>query len=131
LLSLLKEFAYDAVMLSGVSFGGFNLVDLRLIVRTVRKPAIAVIGQKPDNRAVREALQKHFGDWRERWRAVRNAGPLYSCRPLRAEPKLYFEARGCSPAAAERIICSSSLISRLPEPVRVAGLLARGVGLVA
>jgi len=131
LVSLLKGFAYDAVMLSGVSFGGFNLVDLRRIAKIVGKPAIAVIGEKPDNGAVREALRKHFGDWRERWRAVRNAGPLHSCRPLKAEPKLYFEVRGCSPAAAERFICSSSLVSRLPEPVRVAGLLARGLGLVA
>lgn len=127
LTSLLRTLSYDVVMLSGVSFGGFNLVDLKLLARKVGRPVIAVIREKPDNKAVREALRKHFPDWRQRWRAVKDAGRLYSCRPLADEPKLYFEASGCSPASAKRIIVSSSTVSRLPEPLRVAGLLAKGL----
>jgi len=127
LISLLSTLSYDLVMLSGVSFGGFNLVDLKSLTRRIRKPVIAVIRERPDNRAVRDALRKHFGDWRQRWSAVKDAGRLYSCKPLSDEPRLYYEVRGCSPASAKRIILSSSTVSRLPEPVRVAGLLARGL----
>jgi endonuclease V-like protein UPF0215 family len=125
--SLLSPLACDAVMLSGVSFAGFNLVDIKLLARKVRKPVIAVIRDKPNNKAVRDALQEHFDDWRRRWRAVKDAGHLYSCKPLADEPKLYFEVRGGSSAFARRAIVSSSLISRLPEPVRVAGILAKGL----
>jgi len=114
-------------MLSGISFAGFNLVDIKLLARRVGKPVIAVIRERPDNKAVRDALRKHFVDWRQRWRAVKNAGRIHSCRPLADEPRLYFEVRGCSPASARKIILSSSTISRLPEPVRVAGLLAKGL----
>ena len=127
LVSLLKPLSYDIVMLSGISFAGFNLVDLKLLAREVGKPVIAVIRERPDNKAVRDALRKHFRDWRQRWRAVKDAGRLYSCRPIPDEPKLYFEARGCSPSSARRMIVSSSAVSRLPEPVRVAGIVARGM----
>ena len=127
LISLLGTLSYDVVMLSGVSFAGFNLVNLKLLARKVRKPVIAVVRERPDNRAVRRALRKHFPDWRQRWGAVKDAGRLYSCKPLADEPKLYFESRGCSPASARRIIVSSSSVSRLPEPVRVAGLIAKGI----
>jgi uncharacterized protein len=127
LIGLLKTLAYDVVMLSGISFGGFNLVDIKRLSGEIGKPVIAVIGGRPNNTAVRHALRGHFEDWKQRWRIVRNAGSLYSCRPFRKEPKVYFEVKGGSPSFARKLIASSSTISRLPEPIRVAGLLARGL----
>jgi hypothetical protein len=128
LVSLLRTLSYDFVMLSGVSFAGFNLVDIKLLARKVGRPVIAVIPEKPNNKAVRDALRTHFDDWVRRWSAVKDAGRLYSCKPLPNEPKLYFEVKGASPDLARRVIVSSSIISRLPEPVRVAGILAKGLG---
>jgi endonuclease V-like protein UPF0215 family len=127
LVSLLKTFSYDVVMLSGISFAGFNLIDIKALARTIRKPVIAVIRDKPNNQGVKNALHKHFQDWRRRWIMVKAAGKLYSCKPIPDEPRLYFEVRGASPAFARRSIISSSLISRLPEPVRVSGILAKGL----
>jgi len=127
LVSLLKALSYDLVMLSGISFAGFNLVDIKVLARTLHKPVIAVIRERPNNQAVRNALRKHFQDWRRRWRMVTDAGQLYSCKPVRGEPRLYFEVRGGSAAFARRCIASSSLISRLPEPVRVSGILAKSI----
>jgi len=128
LLSLLRSLSFDVVMLSGISFGGFNLVDMKRLARSTGKPVIAVIREQPNNEAVQAALRKHFADWRQRWRIVQNAGPLYSSKPLAKEPRLYFEVKGGSPALARGVIVRSSLISRLPEPVRVAGILAKGLG---
>jgi len=127
LTSLLIGLRYDVVMLSGISFAGFNLIDIKKLALHLHKPVIAVIREKPDNRAVRNALRKHFTDWRQRWAIVKRAGKLHSCKPVPDEPKLYFEVRGGSPAFARRMIISSSFISRLPEPVRVAGILAKGI----
>jgi endonuclease V-like protein UPF0215 family len=125
--SLVRRMRYDAILLSGISFGGFNLVDIKALSRATRRPVIAITGGRPDNAAVLSALRKHFPDWKERWRIVENAGRLYSCKPMPKEPKLYFEVRGASVAVAKRIISSSAAISRLPEPVRVAGILAKGL----
>ena len=127
LVALLKTLAYEVVMLSGISFGGFNLVDIKRLSGEIGKPVIAVIGGKPSNTAVEQALRAHFEDWKLRWRAVLNAGFLYSCKPFLKEPKVYFEVKGCSPRFARKLIAASSTISRLPEPIRVAGLLARGL----
>jgi hypothetical protein len=127
LSSLLKRLQYDAVLLSSISFGGFNLVDIKRLSHATHKPVIAVTGEHPNNAAVRNALRKHFADWRDRWGIVKNAGQLYSCKPLPREPRLYFEVQGGSAALAKKIIISSAVISRLPEPIRVAGLLARGL----
>jgi len=127
LIALLKTLAYEVVMLSGISFGGFNLVDIKRLSGETGKPVIAVIGGRPNNTAVEQALRGHFKDWKLRWRIVRNAGSLYSCKPFLKEPKVYFEVKGCSPRFARKLIASSSTISRLPEPIRVAGLLARGL----
>jgi len=127
LSSLLKGFRYDAVMLSGISFAGFNLIDIKKLALHLHKPVIAVIREKPNNRAVRNALRKHFTDWEQRWAMVKHAGQLHSCKPVPEEPKLYFEVRGGSSTVARRMIMASSFISRLPEPVRVAGILAKGL----
>jgi endonuclease V-like protein UPF0215 family len=127
LLSLLKPIRFDIVMLSGISFGGFNVVDVAQLARATRKPIIAISGEKPNNAAVRRALQKHFLDWEERWRMVRNAGPLYAFKPIPKESELYFEVKGASPAFAKRSIASAATISRLPEPIRVARILARSL----
>lgn len=129
LASILKTVRFNVVMLSGISFGGFNLVDIAELARSTRKPVIAISGEKPDNAAVRRALRKHFSDWQERWRMVLNAGRLYAFKSLPEEPKLYFEVKGASPYFAKQVIASAATISRLPEPIRVAGIIARGLSI--
>lgn len=127
LASLLRPIAFDVIMLSGISFAGFNLVDINQLARDTRRPVVAVTGERPDNHAVRKALRGHFDDWKDRWQMVSSAGRLYSCKPLRDEPKLYFEVRGASPDFAREVIRATAVISRLPEPIRVARILARGL----
>ncbi len=127
LASMLRGLRFDVVMLSTISFGGFNLVDIKDLARSLRKPIIAISREKPDNLAVLRALRKHFADWRARWMMVRNAGRLYGFKPVPKEPTLYFEVKGASPAYARTSIASAATISRLPEPIRVAGIVARGL----
>lgn len=127
LVCLLRSMRFDAIMLSGISFGGFNLVNIERLAHDLHNPVIAVTGERPDNASVRRALRGHFADWRERWQIVVTAGPVYSCKPLKDEPRLYFEVKGASYAFARELIKATAIISRLPEPIRVAGILARGL----
>jgi endonuclease V-like protein UPF0215 family len=125
--SLLKTLRFDVVMLSGISFGGFNLVDISELSRSTQRPVIAISREKPNNVAVRNALRKHFDDWAQRWRIVQKAGRLYALKPLSKEPQIYFEVKGASPSFAKKAIVSAAAISRLPEPIRVAGMCAKGL----
>jgi len=127
LAKLLNNWAFDAVFLSGVSFAGFNLIDADAIYKKFRRPVIVVSGDKPDNIAVKKALQTHFTDWEARWRIIRKLGRIYSAAPVVAEPPLYFEAVGLSARSAKLMIRALAVSSRLPEPIRVARLIARGL----
>jgi len=124
---LLNRWEFDAVFLSGVSFAGFNLIDAEAIHKRFGRPVVVVSGDKPDNVAVKKALQKHFTDWEARWKIVRKLGRIYSAAPVVAEPPLYFEAVGLSPRSAKLMIRALAVSSRLPEPIRVARLVARGL----
>jgi endonuclease V-like protein UPF0215 family len=125
--SLLRELRYDVVMLSGISFGGFNVVDIASLSKNLNKPVIAITGERPNNESVRKALRENFVDWRDRWRMIRSAGKIHSCAPLQKEPRLYFEVKGATALFAENAIRSTAAISRLPEPIRVARILVRGL----
>lgn len=121
------SFANSPILLSGVTFGGFNLIDPRRLQKRFRTPTIVVVGSRPNNRAVERALLRHFPDWRERWRIIKSLGPLRSVRTVASENPLYFEAFGCSNVEARRILRGWAMVSRVPEPLRVAGLVARGL----
>ena len=115
------------ILLAGVTFGGFNLIDPRKVQSTFRTPTIVVIGTRPDNRAVKRALVRHFPDWKDRWEIIRALGPFRKVRTIRNENPVYYENFGCSAKAARELIVSWALVTRVPDPLRVAGLVARGL----
>ena len=127
LLSLMRGVEVDAVILGGITFGGFNVIDPRVINTETEVPVIVYSGVEPDNDAVRAALRKHFPDWKRRWKIIEGLGEIHSTRVFREDPEIYFEAIGCDPEWAEEVLKDSAMISRIPEPVRVAGLMARGL----
>jgi uncharacterized protein len=126
-VKLLRKWKPAPILLSGVTFAGFNLIDPHILHRTYSVPVIVVIGSRPDNSAVKRALVKHFPDWKRRWEILFSLGPLRKIRTNPDEPPIYYEAIGCTTREAARILQANSYISRMPEPVRVAGLLAHGL----
>jgi len=124
---LVKRWRHFPILLSGVTFAGFNLIDPRVLQEKFRVPVIIIVGSRPDNRAVKRALVKHFPDWKERWQIVSSLGPLRRVRTNPSEPPVHYEALGCTSREAAAILRANCFVSRIPEPVRVAGLLARGL----
>ncbi len=131
LRSMLKNLRVEVILLSGISFAGFNLIDIAKLARETGRPVIAVSGKEPENRAVERALRAHFADWKERLKIVRAAGKINCFKSVAEEPELYFEVKGASRSFAERVVGSYAYISRLPEPIRVAGILAKGLSRIA
>jgi len=126
-LKLLKGWKPASILLSGVTFAGFNLIDPNVLQKNFRVPVIVVVGSRPDNKAVKQALVKHFPDWKLRWKVIRSLGPIRKTITNPDEPPLFFEVFGCSTRDAAKILRANCYVSRVPEPVRVAGLLARGL----
>ena len=115
------------ILLAGATFGGFNVINPRMLLRKFRTPTIVVIGSRPNNRAVKRALVKHFPDWRRRWRILSSLGPLRQAHIFQNENPIFYEAFGCRHDEARGILRDWAFVSRIPEPLRVAGLVARGL----
>jgi endonuclease V-like protein UPF0215 family len=129
ILKLLFKARTDLMFLSGVSFAGFNVVDCKRLYDTLRIPVIVVSREKPNNASVKRALRKHFADWKTRWRFVQELGTIHAYTPQPEEQPLYFEALGISATKVRQIIRAYCVTSRVPEPVRVAGIMAKGLAL--
>ena len=114
------------IMLNGITFAGFNVVDIKKLNMDTQLPVIAITLEKPDLDAVHKALS-HLPNAAERWNTVLSAGEIHETRCLRK--KLYLELAGISLDDAKEIIDLTSTNSSFPEPLRVAHLIASGVSL--
>jgi uncharacterized protein len=112
------------VMLNGVTFGGFNVVDLKKLYLATKLPVLALTNEKPDLNSIYEAL-KNLPKAEERWNMILEAGKIHEI--INKGTTIYVEIAGISFDDAEKIISLTSTRSSLPEPLRVAHLIASGV----
>ncbi len=131
LIAMLRKLSFDVVMLAGVSFAGFNLVDPTLVFEKFYKPIIVISRTKPNNIAVKNALFLHFEDWQVRWNIFRKLGPIREVYSIPGEPPIYVEVIGATFDWATKLIRALPSCCRIPEPLRVARLIARGLTLKA
>lgn len=131
LLGMLRDTRCDVVILGGVSFAGFNVVDPHRIHGGLGVPVIVYSGEEPDNVSTLAALRAHFPDWGERWAPIERLGDVYSTVTKGESPPVFFEKIGCTREWAENVLRSSAALTRIPEPVRVAGIIARGLTRIA
>lgn len=124
---ILNEWNFEAVMLAGVSFAGFNIVDPTVLFEKFRKPLVIVSRDKPDNKAVKQALIRHFKDWQIRWNVFRKLGPIYKVTTLPRAFPIYVETVGGTAQWAKCLTIALTVIGRIPEPIRIARLIARGL----
>ncbi len=117
------------VMLNGVTFAGFNIVDIKELYRRLNLPIIVVTREKPNFEDIRKALTK-LPNFEERWRAIKNAGePLeIKIEGGRGEGgSIYIQIAGISKDDAEKIVRETSTRSNIPEALRVAHIIASGI----
>lgn len=115
------------VMLNGVTLAGFNIVDIQELHRKVRLPIIAVTRDKPDFEDIKKALQK-LPEHEKRWQAIEKAGKIIRVRTHEGEEPIYVHITGVSEETAKRILRSTSTRSNIPEALRVAHIIASGLG---
>jgi endonuclease V-like protein UPF0215 family len=117
------------IMLNGITFAGFNVVDLKALNAETRLPVIAVTREKPNLAEIRQAL-RHLPKSEERWNAVLNAGELVEVTTRYEKEKIYVHVAGILEEDARKILRLTSTRSNIPEALRVAHLIASGVSRV-
>jgi endonuclease V-like protein UPF0215 family len=114
------------IMLNGITFAGFNIVDIKTLNAATRLPVIAVTREKPDLAEIHKALKK-MSKSEERWKAVLNAGEISTVPTRSQKEKIYMEVAGISVEDAQKILRLTSTRSNIPEALRVAHLIASGI----
>ena len=115
-----------AIILDGVTFAGFNVVDISELYDRVDLPVMSVAREKPDLEKIRGAL-KNLPDFEKRWQAMENAGELFEVETRDGENPVYVQTAGILREDAENIIKKMSTQSNIPEMLRVAHILASGL----
>ena len=112
------------VMFNGLTFAGFNIVDIKRLNVATGLPIIVLTRDMPDLEAIHRAL-KNLPNSEERWQMVLQGGEIHkiTCKGS----KSYMGLAGISLADALKIVQLTSTRSSFPEPLRVAHLIASGI----
>lgn len=109
-----------AVLLDGITFGGFNIIELPMLVEILEIPCIAVMRKLPDLGSFKSALDK-FDDSDERQRLLKEAGPVIE------KNGFTFQAMGIDSNHASRLLESVTDTGHVPEALRLAHLIGAAI----
>jgi endonuclease V-like protein UPF0215 family len=113
----------QAVLLQGIAVAGFNVVDVHALHAALGLPVLVVARRAPDLAAIRRALFARVPGAARKWRLIEAAGPM---EPLHG---VYVQRLGLSREQALGLLRVTTLHGKLPEPLRLAHLIATGVTL--
>ena len=117
------------IMLNGVTFAGFNVVDIKRLNAETMLPVIAVTRDRPNFEEIRLALE-NLSHRENRWRAIRGTGELFEVQTRDKASRVYMQIAGLCEEDARRILQVTSTRSSIPEALRVAHLIASGISAV-
>lgn len=113
----------QAILLQGIAFAGFNVVDIRRLHQATGLPVLVVARRQPDLTAIRDALLHKVPGGARKWGLIEAAGSM--------EPSagLQVQRVGIDHEACNALLVRLQHHGRLPEPLRVAHMIAGGVTL--
>ncbi len=110
------------IMLNGISVAGFNMLDIKEISKKTLLPVIVIMRKFPNLKKFKSALSRID---KTRLKAIKNAGKIYSLKINHS--KIFFQISGISKSAAMQAIKLSTTRSNIPEPIRIAHIIASSI----
>ncbi len=117
------------IMLDGITFAGFNVVDIQILHEVTSLPVLAITRNKPCTEDVENALKK-IPNYEERMKAIKNAGEIMYLETKKGAA-LYIHRVGISKEDAEKVVSVSCSRSSIPEALRVAHMIASSLSKVS
>lgn len=112
------------LMTDGITFGGFNTINIKSIYEKTGLPVIVVNRKKPNFPVFIKTLEK-LPHAQKRIKAVQDAGPVHFVS-IRGK-RICYQCAGLGTADAAQIIRITATRGLLPEPLRIAHLIATGL----
>ena len=132
-----------AVLLQGIAVGGFNVVDVRELSVALGVPVLVVMRRPPDMASIERALfrtdppgrRPRIRGAKRKWRLIQEAGAIEQIEVrsptssgLRGKSqRLWVQRHGLSLEAARRLVTATTRHGNIPEPLRLAHLVAGGI----
>ena len=115
----------SAIMLNGCIISWFNVIDLKRLHEETGLPIISV-SYRPST-GIRRYFMEYFpSDWERRVEVYERNGPRLEITNKNGF-KLYLRAIGLDEDDAVRLVNRFTLFGRVPEPLRVARLMAHSI----
>lgn len=115
----------NLIMIGGTVISMYNIVDVNRVFEETGKPVLAVTYRS--SKGIEEAIKKHFPEnWEKKLEAYRKLGPRKEIN-LKTGFKVFVRTIGIDDFDSRLILNKFTIFGRIPEPIRVARLLARSL----
>lgn len=119
--ALIRSSRFDdhaqAVLLQGITFGGFNVVDIHRLHALLERPIIAVTRRQPDRENILRILREKIPNGAAKAERLAAAPRMQPCEPL------WIQWVGTERPQAEATVRRHQRHGHFPEPLRLAHLL--------
>lgn len=109
------------VLLQGIAVAGFNVVDVHGLHERLGVPVVVVTRSEPRMARVRKALFERTPGAARKWSLIERAGAMEQAGPV------WIQRVGIERADAAAMLRATTLHGHVPEPLRLAHLIAGGV----
>ncbi len=111
-----------AIFLSGITFGGFNIVNIKELYQLLKIPVIVVLEKEPDYEKIKVAASRtrHYEKIITYIKEAGGTAPVQT-----SKGRVYIQVSGLNFNKASSLISLFQVNSKLPEPLRVAQLIAK------
>jgi len=113
------------IMLDGIALGGFNVIDINELSRKTDLPVIVMMRKFPDFQKIENALKKIKQE--KKIALLKKAGKIHELS-IKGR-KIYCQIAGINQELAGKIIKLTATHSLIPEPLRIAHIIASGIAL--
>jgi uncharacterized protein len=115
----------NLIIVSGAILSLYNIIDVDALCRKTRLPVVCLTYK--ETAGIEGSIRRHFPEGSdEKLEAYRRLGKRTSLR-LRTGQRVYARKAGIDGTQAKAILDSFTLQGSIPEPIRVAKLVARAV----
>ena len=108
------------LLLDGIAFGGFNVVNLPELSLRLQLPCVTLMRRQPDLVAIAEAMRL-LPKFEQRQQLLQQAGPIYDYSPF------FFQVCGEEPAVVAQVLQRLTDCGKVPEALRLAHLITAAV----
>lgn len=118
----LGRFDINYILLSGIIISLYNIIDIKKISDILEIPVIAITYN--DSLGIEDAIKQHFPSSYDTMLSEYRKLPKREKIILHTKKELFVRWEGCSKIQVKQLLNSITFQGAIPEPVRIAQLLA-------